>query len=132
MRMNEHDPAASDRWPLVRAIEPRDVLVLHATVLASLHRRRSYPETWLARRFGQDVEAIRAHLTLLTSCQLLVDSFCRESAYLLVTRHLTAEDAERVLSVSPVDVAYAIRWLELNDGLVLTPWPSWLGSASRS
>ena len=37
-----------------------------------------------------------------------------------------AEDAE---AAGPVTAAYAIRWLELGDGIPRPPWGSWLADS---
>lgn len=104
----------------------REVLALHAGVLASMLGRDSLPPPWLGARFERDVGLIRDHLALLRSRALLVESFQRESAYLLATRHLSVADAERILATSAVDVAYAIRWLELTRRARAVPWAQWI------
>lgn len=118
--------AAGDRSAAPRRERASDVLSLHAGVLASMRQRGPTPESWRTTRFERDVELVRVHLALLASCDLLVDSFRRESAYLLVTRHLSVADAEHVLATSAVDVAYAIRWLELTGTARPAAWTDWI------
>jgi hypothetical protein len=111
--------AGAGRWAGA-GIHARDVIALHATVLVEMRESGITPSSWRGRRFERAVEAVRVHLGLLTDRGLLVDSFRRESAYLLRTRYLSVADAEHVLATSAVDVAYAIRWLEL-DGPAPAP-----------
>jgi hypothetical protein len=62
---------------------------------------------WRTRGFVRCVERAHAHLRLIGSHAALADSYARE-AY----RH------------NPIETAYALRWLELANGVSRPPWSS--------
>jgi len=96
--------------------ESEGVLEQYARALAELTRGRvELPPRWHAPAFARQLDLARAHLGPIRSRVLLASSFERES--FRVGRRETEPDAlVRDLQVSPVHVAYALRWLELGDG----------------
>jgi hypothetical protein len=73
------------------------------------HRDASADLPWLDRAFQCRVEAIRAQLRPVRSRGALISSYGREAAGRMIGG-LPDRAAE---SVTPLQVAYALRWLEL-------------------
>jgi hypothetical protein len=124
-------PPARDLLPLVGSLvpapapAPQRTLALDALHLLRLLRvPRATPSRWLDPAFARDVALVRSHLAPIRSRTALADSFSREAGQI---GHPEAheDDAPRSLRslVDPVRLAYAIRWLELGDGI---PRPGWL------
>ena len=85
------------------------------------------PARWLLPGFAADVDRVRRQLGPLRDRRMLVASFERESARLAGLRRLAADPAAPPLPLGPLEAAYAVRWLELNDGGVdLPPWPAFV------
>ena len=103
---------------------PDRALALDALRLLRLLRDpRPWPARWLEPRFQRDVERARRQLAPLRSRSTLADSFGRE-ACLDGPSDVHADDAPRSprALVHPVRVAYAIRWLEIGDGIPRSGW----------
>ena len=113
--------------PIDRRSRAGDVLALHGGVLTEMRDRRLRPARWSVPAFAREVDQILEHLAAIRSRELLVESFGRESSYLLATRHLSVADAEHILATSAVDVAYAMRLVELAEGSGGARWASWIG-----
>jgi hypothetical protein len=117
--------AALPRLPVEDAppLDPARSLALRARVLERLiaepHRR---PDRWAVPGFGQEVDLVRIHLTPVRSRAVLVASFGRESHHVVRPAERRVGLAARSLAASPVEVAYAIRWLELTDGSGRPGW----------
>ncbi len=79
---------------------------------------------WSDGSFGRQVEAVRRHLVPIRSRAGLAASFGREAFH--VRRASTdAIDGSAPAMTSPpgpVRLAYALRWLELGDGLARPAW----------
>jgi hypothetical protein len=73
------------------------------------------PDTWLRPGFAARVERTRRELGPITSCTALAASFAREAMH--------SRPPSPV--VHAVRAAYAFRWLELADGVVLPAWGTW-------
>ena len=101
--------ASGSAAPARRILE-RDV----ATVLAA-RSGAAVPGPWRHPRFAARVRATRLQLAQLLDPRLLAASFAREALH--ARRPIGRPGAVRV--------AYAIRWLEIADGVVLPPWPAW-------
>ena len=90
-------------------------------------RAGSPPARWLLPSFAADVEQVRRQLGPLRDRRMLVASYERESARLTLLRRFAADPAAPPLPLGPLEAAYAVRWLELNDGgAVLPPWPAFV------
>jgi hypothetical protein len=103
---------------------PDRALALDALRLLHLLRDpRPRPARWTEPRFRRQVERARRQLAPLHSRVTLADSFGRE-ACLDGSSDAHGDDAPRSLRglVHPVRIAYAIRWLEIGDGI---PRPGW-------
>ncbi len=74
---------------------------------------------WRSAGFGREVDAIRAQLGPIGLRDTLAASFSREAA-----RRTSMHGA----SASPLDIAYAVRWLELDakQPRSIPAWTSWL------
>jgi hypothetical protein len=71
-----------------------------------------------ARAFARQVEVVRRHLAPIADARLLATSFAREAFDVPVSR------LRRGVEISPVRLAYAIRWTELQAGRDLAAWPT--------
>ena len=80
------------------------------------------PRDWAVDAFGQHVDLVRTQLAPVPTLRALADSYRREAS---VATSETASSKRRS-SPSAVDVAYAIRWLELEHR---TRMPAWLDLA---
>jgi len=103
---------------LVPAPVPAPARALALDALRLLRRLRDparRPERWAEPSFGREIELVRAHLAPLRSRKALAASYGREAFH--VTLDPTARD-----DPGAVRVAYALRWLELGDGV---SGPSW-------
>ena len=78
------------------------------------------PERWLQPSFSREVDLVRLHLAPVRTRVGLASSFGREAF------NLAANDAGMVVSIGPVHVAYALRWLELGDGRHRERFTEWL------
>jgi hypothetical protein len=106
------------------AVTPMRALTVVA--LATLRRARHpdrRPVRWLAPVFAREVDLVRLHLAPIRSRLGLAASFGREAF------HADIADGE---SEAPVTAAYAIRWLELGDGLARPPWEVWLSASGEA
>ena len=80
-----------------------------------------YPPAWLEPRFVREVGLVRSHLAPIRSRVGLAASFSREAF-----QRVDDRDEQGATPDAPgaVAVAYALRWLELRDGLSRPPWPA--------
>jgi len=74
-------------------------------------------EPWMDVSFRRRVDVIRSQLAPLRSRAALVASYGREADHRLHDGHVAR-------AVTALQVAYALRWLELAEPVPLTP--SWL------
>jgi len=95
-------------------------LPLDALAVVLRLRRRPRPLRWRAPEFVRSVDLVRAHLAPIRERRTLAQSFAREAF------HGTGAPSLPELDASPVRVAYAIRWLELGDGIARPTWRAWL------
>jgi hypothetical protein len=103
-----------------RAPTPSGTLTRVAlTTLRGARRLDRRPARWSGAAFAREVDLVRLHLVPIRSRVGLAASFAREAFHADL---VTANDD----SIGPVSAAYAIRWLELGDGVVRPPWATWL------
>ena len=84
---------------------------------------------WRTERFADAVESARSQLRPIWSLVSLTDSYARESRHgrLLPARLATAADDSQE-SLSALEVAYAMRFLELREGREVRAWHVlWVG-----
>jgi hypothetical protein len=86
----------------------------------ALRDPRRLPAGWSATAFAGRVDRVRAQLLPIASLSALVDSYAREHGRRdpgvgTDTRGLFRDPAE-------VELAYALRWLELTGRLDVRPW----------
>jgi hypothetical protein len=107
---------------------PREVFAPapHRALALASHRilrvLRDHPRdvgSWGEPTFAREVAAVRRQLSPVTSRRGLASSYGRE-AFRFRTDDRDGPGA--VPRIHPVEVAYAIRWLELGDGI---PRPGW-------
>src|SRR5262245_9245277 len=99
---------------------PERALPLDALAVVLRIGRGPRPTRWSAPAFIRSVDLIRTHLAPIRDRGMLAQSFGREAF------HTTGAPDLPDLDVSPVRVAYAIRWLELGDGVARPGWRTWL------
>ena len=95
--------------PLAPALAPHRALALDALrLLPTLHDHPRDAGHWGEPAFAREVDLVRGHLGPIRSRRGLAASFSREAS----------------LDRGPVCAAYAIRWLELGDGVRRPGWTS--------
>jgi hypothetical protein len=89
------------------------------TTLRGARRPERRPARWSGAAFAREVDLVRLHLVPVRTRVGLAASFAREAFH---------ADLATVISdsIGPVSAAYAIRWLELGDGVARPPWATWL------
>ena len=121
-RRPSHRESARGAPPARRqSTTPARTLALVA--LATLRRARradGRPARWAAPVFAREVDLVRLHLAPIRSRLGLAASFGREAFH--------ADIAADGPNDGPVTAAYAIRWLELGDGIGRGPWAAWLAA----
>lgn len=82
---------------------------------------------WRLRSFRRWVEGIRTHLEPVVSHDVLAESFAREAAFQIGTGgDPIATIGDRLLT-SPLLAAYVVRWIELEEDILLDPWRRLVG-----
>lgn len=79
------------------------------------------PARWAESDFGREIEMVRRHLAPVRSRRSLAASFGREAFHL----RLTVSERD---DPSPIRLAYALRWMELGDGVIAPTWPMIAGA----
>jgi hypothetical protein len=106
---------------------PHRVLALDAIRLRrglrDLDRR---PAHWSDAAFAREVELVRCHLAPLRNRRSLTASFGREAFQTL------DPDGTRPRPLGPTRAAYAIRWLELGNGVSLAAWARLIGNEAAA
>jgi hypothetical protein len=100
---------------------PASTLALRATELLRAVETGAVAPGWRRPGFGHAVDEIRAQLGPIQRRGTLVASFGREAAGGLAVHPAAA---------TPLDLAYAVRWLELHpaDPRPIPAWIDWLPS----
>lgn len=112
---------------LAPAPVPAPARALALDALRLLRRLRDparRPGRWSEPSFSRQIELVRIHLAPLRSRQALAASYGREAFH--ITLDATARE-----DPSAVRLAYALRWLELGDGVTGPSWPAMHETASR-
>ena len=103
------------------ALTPRRALALDALqLLRQVRGALAADATWSESAFRRDVEAVRRQLEPVRSREGLAASFAREAFH--VRRPVLVPDGTPPGPLSPVRLAYAIRWLELGDDEPISAW----------
>lgn len=98
---------------------PSRALALEALrLLRRLRRTANPPADWSAPAFAQEIESIRRQLAPVGSRATLAASYAREAFHVRPEARVVLDADE----VSPVRLAYALRWLELGDGATGPAW----------
>jgi hypothetical protein len=96
---------------------PQRALALDAVrLLRRIQDPARRPDRWHDEDVARDIALVRRHLAPLRTRRALAASFTREAFH-----HRPRTD--RNLDPGPVRLAYAIRWLELGDGVDRPAWP---------
>ena len=108
-------------WPTpFETREPSAILADDAgRIVLLLSGEGVIPSRWRTRHFQRQVDAVRCHLDPIDDPWVLAGSFGREAFH---GRRLGPAPAA---AISPVRVAYAIRWIELRLDLLLPAWRAW-------
>lgn len=81
------------------------------------------PAGWRSERFGDAVDGTRQQLRPIRTLSALVDSFAREGRHIAGTVAApTSQPAVERFGHSALEVAYAMRWIELDAGRDLRAW----------
>jgi hypothetical protein len=120
LRADEGDrPAAGSPIPLRPPVDPVALLVADARTLLLAADDDAVSDRWQDERFVGQVEAARRHLAPIEDPELIAASFTREAFHGPRLARVPA------VAASPVRVAYAIRWMELQVGLALPGFRCW-------
>ena len=106
--------------PAAPALAPHRALALDA--LRILRNLRDHPRDagpWGEPAFAREVDLVRRHLAPIRSRRGLAASFGREAF-----NRPAVERTPDPLVFGPVRIAYAVRWLELGDGVPRPEWTS--------
>lgn len=104
------------------ALAPHRALALDAFRLRRiLHDRPRDADPWGEPAFAREVELVRGQLAPIRTRRGLAASFSREAG-LGPGAEATPDDSALPPGLRPLRVAYAVRWLELGDGVVRTEW----------
>ena len=117
---SEDLPPSDGVPPSAPALAPHRALALDAIrILRSLrdHPRDAGP--WGEPAFAREVDLVRRHLAPIRSRRGLAASFGREAF-----NRPAVERTPDPNSFGSVRVAYAVRWLELGDGVARPGWTS--------
>jgi hypothetical protein len=106
-----------------RPDEARDIERLAALVVRLVAGDR-VPAAWRGPRVAAEVDAVRSHLEPLSSRVLLAFAYDREAERIAQLRALAGDPLHPAPAPSAVDLAYAVRWLEL--GPLESSLPAWL------
>jgi hypothetical protein len=87
-----------------------------AAAIVRLHEEGSCPETWRPEPFGREVSTVLGQLIPIGSATTLASSYAREGRRLGTEAPgaLPAAGLPGLEVADPIDVAYALRWLELD------------------
>jgi hypothetical protein len=100
------------------AHEHERALAIDALRLGRLLREPSaWPQRWTEPAFGADVEQCRRHVADLTTQDALARAYGHD-----VFERLSGGPGDA--TASPIRVAYALRWLELQEESVGPAWPA--------
>ena len=113
--------------PITLTPAPGDRLDVHATVLARMMQRPDRaPQRWRAPGFARQVELVRSHLRPIQTRATLAMSYAREHFH--VDPVGAPPEPAALMRRSATDVAYALRWLELDGaGDQAAAWLTLLG-----
>jgi hypothetical protein len=101
---------------------PQRALALDAVrLLRRIQDPARRPDRWHDEDVARDITRVRRHLAPLRTRRALAASFTREAFH-----HRPPADADQ--DPGPVRLAYAIRWLELGDGVDRPAWPRLVAS----
>ena len=119
LRADEGDRPATGFLPVREPIDPVALLVADARTLLLAAEDDAVSDRWQNDRLAGQVEAVRRHLAPIEDPDLIAASFTREAFHGPRLARVPA------IAASPVRVAYAIRWMELQVGLSLPGFRCW-------
>lgn len=103
-----------------RAAAPHRKLPLDALLVTrTLRDRPRLADPWREPAFAREVDLVRDQLAPIRSRRSLAASFERESF-----RWAGVDEAAGPVALPALRVAYALRWLELADGVMRPGWTS--------
>jgi hypothetical protein len=90
-----------------------------AAAIVRLHEEGRCPEAWRPEPFGREVSTVLGQLIPICSATTLASSYAREGRRLATAAPLAHPPAglPGPEVADPIDVAYALRWLELDGAL---------------
>ena len=106
--------------PRERPVES-ERLMEHAVLLHMwLEMPTRVPARWRSATFARNVDLVRAHLRPILTHEALALSYGREHFHVAAIG--PPPRAPQLISRDATEVAYAVRWLELDRGAALGPW----------
>lgn len=106
-------------------------LLEHAVLLHMwLEKPARVPERWRSSTFARNVDLVRAHLKPIQTHDMLCLSYGREHFHIVAVG--PPPRAPQVISSDATEVAYAVRWLELDRGTDLGAWRSIVDGAGAT
>ena len=93
-----------------------------------LERPSTVPARWRGATFGRDVDLVRAHLRPIQTHEMLAVSYGREHFHMVAVGPPLR--AFQLISRDATEVAYAVRWLELDRGTDLGAWGAIVDNAT--
>ena len=104
--------------PTLAPPAPHRALALDAIhVVRRLRDQPEGPDPWVRPAFAREVQSIRSHLAPIRTRRALAASYGREAG----VGGRTSRPRE-MSALPPLRIAYALRWLELGDGLARPGW----------
>lgn len=108
-----------------RLIEDRRLLERALLLHLWLEQPTQVPPKWRSAPFARNVDLVRAHLQPISSHEMLARSYGREHFHMVAIA--VPRRAPEVISRDATEVAYAVRWLELDRDTKFGPWLSLIG-----
>lgn len=104
---------------------PGETLALHAVAVVRFLAGPRRPERWGLPGFAREVERVRRQLSPILSREMLAASYALESLHMTGVSRGSSGPLRTTLAGSALEVAYAVRWLELADGEERPGWQAW-------
>lgn len=118
-------PRVARRPTAAPAQLPEETLALHAAAVVRFLAGPHRPERWGMPGFAREVDRVRRQLAPILSREMLAASYARESLHMPGVARGGVGPLRPTLAGSALEVAYAVRWLELADGAARPDWQAW-------
>ena len=120
MTVTRTQPADADAVASSQQV-PRERLSIHGSLLLPLLDRGAVvPPRWRTPDFARMVDLVRSHLRPITATTVLERSYTSEHFHVFPVG--PPPSPQILLSRDATEVAYAMRWLEIQSGVSRAPW----------